>query len=375
MASGLTPTYSLPYPLATDTVNVHGDVEDLAQKVEDILESKSNLFTSNTFTNTNNILVDTTTTAFRITQTGTGAVFLAENAASPDPTPFIINNLGQVGINTVLPQAELDVNGSLIVSNEALINQLSAGNTTFTGTVIGELEIGAAAIFSSTNYRFLDQVTGFSLNLNAPTEVTEERTLLFPDISGTIITTGNLVDAYPTQTGNSGKVLTTDGSIVSWAPAPNQVPDVVGNAGKYLSNDGSTYYWQDVLLIPALGTDPITGTTGKWLTNTGENVYWDFLPGQVAFIDINSNFTATGNVNLFCDTLTNGSFTVTLPTDPLPGMSVAIFDVKNNFVNDYVIIDSGSVLLNGKPGPLNIDVSGATVVFIYINELIGWRLA
>jgi hypothetical protein len=30
MASGLTPTYLIPYPLSTDPVDVHGDVRDLA---------------------------------------------------------------------------------------------------------------------------------------------------------------------------------------------------------------------------------------------------------------------------------------------------------------------------------------------------------
>jgi hypothetical protein len=376
MASGLTPTYSLPYPLATDGVNVHGDVEDLAQKVEDILESKANLFTANTFTNVNSILVDTSTTAFKITQTGTGNLFLVENAASPDPTPFIINAQGAVGINVLVPQATLHVAGELLVTGEANFeSSLAATDGIFSANVIAAAEVGGNSIFSETNYRYLDAFTGQTMNINKPATIFEDRTISFPDVDGTVITTGNLVEAYPTQTGNEGRVLTTDGSVVSWSVAPNQVPDVAENAGKFLSTDGSTYYWEDIVLVPDISTDPVTGTTGKWLTNTGSSPFWDFLPGQVAFIDINSNFTATGNANLFCDTLTNGAFTITLPTSPLPGMTVAVFDVKNNFVNDYVIIDSGPVLLNGRPGPLNIDVSGATVVFIYINELIGWRLA
>lgn len=376
MASGLTPTYSLPYPLATDSVNVHGDVEDLAQKVEDILESKANLLTSNSFTSPNNVTVNTSTTAFRVTQTGGGNIFVAENAATPDPTPFVINSQGAVGINVALPQATLHVAGELLVTGEAnFSSSIAATSGIFSSDVITTAELGGNSVYSETNFKFLDGFSGVFMNINKPATILVERTLTFPDADGTIITTGNLVDAYPSQTGNAGRVLTTDGSVVSWAVAPNQVPDVAGNAGKFLSTDGSTYYWQDIVLVPEISTDPITGTTGKWLTNTGSAPFWDFLPGQVAYVDINSNFTATGNVNLFCDTLTNGSFTVTLPTSPLPGMTVAIFDVKNNFVNDYVIIDPGNVKLNGKLGKLNIDVSGATVVLIYINELIGWRLA
>lgn len=37
MASGLTPTYDLPYPLQTDPVNVAGDIEQLAGRIEQIL--------------------------------------------------------------------------------------------------------------------------------------------------------------------------------------------------------------------------------------------------------------------------------------------------------------------------------------------------
>ena len=376
MASGLTPTYSLPYPLATDGVNVHGDVEDLAQKVEDVLEVKANLFTANTFTNINNILVDTSTTAFKITQTGGGNLFLAENESSPDATPFVINAQGAVGINVAVPQATLHVAGEMLVTGGVNFeSSIAATDGVFSANVIAAGEIGGNSVYSETNYKYLDSFSGVFMNINKPATIFEERTLTFPDADGTIITTGNLTEAYPVQTGNEGKVLTTDGSVVSWSIAPNQVPDVADNAGKFLSTDGSTYYWQDIVLVPEISTDPATGTTGKWLTNTGSSPFWDFLPGQVAFIDIDSDYVGTGNANLFCDTLTNGSFTITLPTSPLPGMTVAVFDVKNNFVNDYVIIDSGSVLLNGRPGPLNIDISGATVVFIYINELIGWRLA
>jgi len=37
MASGESNAYDLPYPLATDPVNVHGDIRDLVQKLEAVL--------------------------------------------------------------------------------------------------------------------------------------------------------------------------------------------------------------------------------------------------------------------------------------------------------------------------------------------------
>lgn len=48
----------------------------------------------------------------------------------------------------------------------------------------------------------------------------------------------------PSQTGNGGKFLTTDGTSLSWASV-SQVPSVVGESGKVLTTDGTTYFWGD----------------------------------------------------------------------------------------------------------------------------------
>jgi hypothetical protein len=37
MASGITPRYSLPFPLPTDPVNVSGDIEDLAERIDEVI--------------------------------------------------------------------------------------------------------------------------------------------------------------------------------------------------------------------------------------------------------------------------------------------------------------------------------------------------
>lgn len=49
----------------------------------------------------------------------------------------------------------------------------------------------------------------------------------------------------PSQSTNSGKFLTTNGSSASWA-AISQVPSQSGNSGKYLTTDGSTASWGTV---------------------------------------------------------------------------------------------------------------------------------
>jgi hypothetical protein len=50
---------------------------------------------------------------------------------------------------------------------------------------------------------------------------------------------------YPSQTGNSGKFLTTNGTSTSWATV-DALPSQTGNSGKYLTTDGTTASWATV---------------------------------------------------------------------------------------------------------------------------------
>jgi hypothetical protein len=65
-------------------------------------------------------------------------------------------------------------------------------------------------------------------------------------------------DPLPSQTGNTGEFLTTDGSTTSWA-AVSQVPSQTGNAGKYLSTNGTTASWESVTTDPTPTTFLLMG--------------------------------------------------------------------------------------------------------------------
>jgi len=383
MASGLTPIYSLPYPLSTDGVDVAGDMEDLAQKVEEILSIKPNVNSANTFTGVNTFLVDSSSPALKITQTGSGPVVLFEDSTSTDSTPFVITSSGNVGIGTTAPTAGLHVaSGEALFTTSTTFDEEVYFGTTLQDTNVflrGNLQVTQLLetnnLYVINDFNFFESVGGFNFTITTPSvAATANRTFVLPDVNGTIITSGNPNNLYPAQSSNTGKVLTTDGTNASWQTSPNQVPSVTGQTGKWLSNDGSTYYWENLLLIPELDTAPDIGSAGKWLTNDGEEVYWDFLPGQEPFIEVSSDIVLAVGANLFCDTR-GGNFSITLPDNPLPGVSVSVFDVQNFFQSEYVIINPGTEKINGIEGNLILDVGGATVVFIYINETIGWRVA
>lgn len=74
---------------------------------------------------------------------------------------------------------------------------------------------------------------------------------------------------FPSQAGNSGKFLTTDGSNLSWDTI-NQLPDPTGNANKVLSTDGESFIWIAKPADGAAGADPdITNTTTSMKVGDG----------------------------------------------------------------------------------------------------------
>lgn len=53
---------------------------------------------------------------------------------------------------------------------------------------------------------------------------------------------GSAGASIPSQSGNAGKALKTNGSVMSWEEIP-ELPDPTGNADKVLSTDGVTFFW------------------------------------------------------------------------------------------------------------------------------------
>jgi hypothetical protein len=69
--------------------------------------------------------------------------------------------------------------------------------------------------------------------------------------SGTVSVALDTTSVYviPTQTSNSGKYLTTNGSAASWGTV-NALPSQTGNSGKYLTTDGSNSSWATITTDP-----------------------------------------------------------------------------------------------------------------------------
>ena len=68
--------------------------------------------------------------------------------------------------------------------------------------------------------------------------------------SGTAGTVGSATinDIVPSQSGQSGKFLTTNGTAVSWASVPSNLPSQTGQSGKFLTTNGTDASWGDALI-------------------------------------------------------------------------------------------------------------------------------
>lgn len=67
--------------------------------------------------------------------------------------------------------------------------------------------------------------------------------------SATVSLDTTSVYVVPSQTGNSGKYLTTNGSVSSWATV-DALPSQTGNSGKYLTTNGTSASWATIVTDP-----------------------------------------------------------------------------------------------------------------------------
>lgn len=99
-----------------------------------------------------------------------------------------------------------------------------------------------------------------------------------------------LAGTAPSQTGNAGKYLTTNGTATSWATV-DALPSQASNAGKYLTTDGTTPSWN------TLNTDANTTTKGLYEMANVISTSYNITAGNNAIstgtITVNSGVTVT----------------------------------------------------------------------------------
>jgi len=314
MASGLTPIYFIPYPLSTDPVDVHGDIQDLALQLEDILFLKPDKNNPNIFTQPNIFNINSSTDAIRINQTGTGNAFVVEDSANPDTSPFVITAAGDVGIGKTVPTVKLDVTGAgafsgaltastfnaltltaaatgftiaggttsktLTVSNTLTLAGTDATTMTFPSTSQSIAGLTATQTFTnkslSDSTTFIVDVTDNTKRLQFDvtgttgitgifqTAFTTAKTVAFQDVAGTVyVSTGT--DVTLADGGTNASLTAVNGGIV-YSTASAMAISAAGSAGQMLRSGGAAAPTWSTATFPSTAT-----TTGTILRANGTN--------------------------------------------------------------------------------------------------------
>jgi hypothetical protein len=100
--------------------------------------------------------------------------------------------------------------------------------------------------------------------------------------------------SLPTQTSNSGKFLTTDGTTASWGTV-SALPSQTGNSGKFLSTDGTSASWSTVSITPAAVSNQQNTSTGAFGLPVGTTAQRPATPYN-GYYRVN---TTTNNVEMY----------------------------------------------------------------------------
>ena len=120
------------------------------------------------------------------------------------------------------------ITSSDLTASRALVSNSSGkvAVSSVTSTELGYVSGVTSAIQTQLNNKQATLVSGTNIK----------------SVNGTTLLGSGDLSTYPSQTGNSGKYLTTNGTSVSWATV-DALPSQTGNSGKFLTTNGTTASW------------------------------------------------------------------------------------------------------------------------------------
>ena len=193
--------------------------------------------------------------------------------------------------------------------------------------------------------------------------------------------------SLPSQTGNSGYLLTTDGTTPSWTNSVTNLslttPTIAGAtiSGTVTSTatitggtlSGNTY--TNATLTGTLTAGATSGTSGQFLQSTATGTQWATVSASPVFpaTATSSNITLASGNSYMVDT--TAARTLTLPASPALGAEIHIFDATGNAATNNITVANNSSNINGQNTTLTIDKAYAAVNLVYVGSAYGWRVS
>jgi hypothetical protein len=278
------------------------------------------------------IFSDGSDPAVKIRHVGTGPALLVEDSGpTPESTPFIIDQSGNVGIGNTAPTAKLEVTGDFKVSTNSLVSGVSTINSLRYGD---EAAVITSYVLTPATSKVVQRITSADSDLNMVADPTSGKVLILINTTANAITINNDtggITANRIITGtNTPFSLNTGAAVTLLYDATNSRWRLTGGAGGgkgttdvvtqtdhgFVTGDvlylnGSTYTKAIATTAPS---SEVVGIVSQVLTSS---LFELTLSGEVTGLSA-SNFTenalpATGEA-IFLSAATAGKLTITEPS-------------------------------------------------------------
>lgn len=304
--------------------------------------------------------VDTPGNALRITQRGIGNALVVEDSANPDSTPFVVNNIGRVGIGTTAPTAELDVNGiikgtNITVTSTGTIpavvsSNVTTQNLTFPTNGTGGIINNATLYGNLTIFGTISALSGIAVT----STFTSQSSAL------SVVNTGPEIALYVNQSPNLSGVAVFVGSgtevlkVNNPNPNPFDLPAVVVtgvlSAGAGTSTNWNTAFNRSTVFSSVSGRYNSTSTVVE--TNSANwNATYTNVQSNSASWNYGSNVGTVYAANSasypkrFATSIGNGSLTAFEVTHSL-GTRDVITQVYDNTTYEVVLPSISNLTTN-----------------------------
>tara|TARA_R110000824_G_scaffold77767_1_gene196546 strand:- start:2216 stop:3382 length:1167 start_codon:yes stop_codon:yes gene_type:complete len=139
-----------------------------------------------------------------------------------------------------------------------------------------------------------------------------------------------------------GKTLSVDGSLSGAVFTDVGLPSQSGNSGKFLTTNGSVSSWDDVDALPSQ-----TGNSGKFLITNGSATSWETIDSEITSVG-----TLTGATPLVFEGATPNDFETTFAiTDPTADRTITFPDASGTVTMEPA---SGSYVVHNSQVDINI---------------------
>ena len=187
------------------------------------------------------------------------------------------------------------------------------------------------------------------------------------------VTHPDISNLLPSQLGQPGEYLQTDGTTVSWEPV-DALPTQTGQGGEFLQTDGTDATWEPVDALPSQ-----TGQASEFLQTDGTTASWEpvNLSGATehGFSYINTAQTFAASLRALIDT-TVSALSFNMPASPTLGDTVRCADAAGTMSTNYATIDGNGNTFTTSTGVTDtefiINTNGADVGFVWNGST--WRI-